>query len=227
MKRAIWVSWIVGWLGVTALVQIPEPRDDGKLFRHHIAWLAVREFNLDRAKEFKLETALSPEPIPLVATYSVFHYEMPEPVRMLDQVIISRNGVLALTEAMNRDQLESFFESIRERKERANRALVDLSVAVLDSVFSLTLEQREAVIEEAREWLKNSFINPGSGLLLERNEILRQLVFDPDPRQFFVRLFTERQKEVWQLVLDNYWLGLIHGQSLVEDYPDNLRDPYV
>jgi len=225
MKRAVLVSWIVGWLGTTASAQIPVPGDDGKLFRRHIAWLAVREFNLDRAKESKLETALSPQPIPLVATYSIIHYEMPEPVRMLDQTIVSRNGVLALTEAMNRDQLESFFESIRERKERANRAIAVRSVAVLDSVFSLTPEQRETVIEEAREWLKYSHINPGSVLLLERNEFLHQLVFNLRPqRPFFVRLFTERQKVVWQLVLDNYWLGLIQGQSLVEDYPDK---PFV
>ena len=221
MKRAVLVSLMVGWLGATVSAQIPVPGDDGKLLRHHIAWLAVREFNLDRAKESKLETALSPEPIPLVATYNIVHYEMPDPVRMLDQVIVSRNGVLALTEAMNRDQLESFFESIRERKERANRAIVDRSVAVLDSVFSLTPEQRETVIEVAREWLKFTRINPGSVLLLERNEILNLLVFDLDPHDpFFVRLFTERQKAVWQLVLDIYWLGLIHGQSLIENHPD-------
>ena len=228
MKRAILVSWIVGWLGTTASAQIRVPGDDGKLLRQHIAWLAVREFNLDRAKETKLKTALSPEPIPLIATYTTIYYAMPEPVRMLDQVITSRNGVLALTEAMNRDQLESFFESIRERKERANRAIVDRSVAVLDSVFSLTPEQRETVSEEARERLIKSYINPGSVLLLERNEMLCQLVFDPDLRySFFIRLFTERQKAVWQLVLDNYWLGLIQGQSLVEDYPSNrfFRDP--
>ena len=254
MKRAILVSWIVGWLGTTASAQIRVPGDDGKLLRQHIAWLAVREFNLDRAKETKLETALSPEPIPLVATYRFINnnygrlepvrmldqviinnnYGRLEPVRMLDQVIISRNGILALTEAMNRDQLESFFESTRERKERANRAILDRSVAVLDSVCSLTAEQRETVIEEAREWLKYSHIKPGIVLLLERNEILwklaldRELVwnqltfFDPDPQPpFFARLFTERQKAVWQLVLDNYWLGLIHGQSLVEDDPGN------
>ena len=217
MKYTARMGIAVGWLwGAVVWAQVVTPAlapvDDEKTVRRHIAWLISEQFGLDQERSDKLDMVLSAESIPLREEAAVISWGESIPVWILDKVVISRNGVLALADVLNREQLEFFLVSIQARKDRAERAAVNRTVAVLDSILSLSPEQRKQV----NSALSNNrtadqfFWHPqkwADDLLRERIFALEQLAYrenetflpgsDPD---YLTRLLTEPQRGVWLLV---------------------------
>ena len=204
----------VGWLwGAVVWAQIPAlaPVDDEKTVRRHIAWLISKQFGLDQERSDKLDAALSAEPVPLVEELAGIREGGTIPVWILDEVVTSSNGVLALADVLNREQLEVLLVSIQARKDRAERAATNRMVAVLDSILSLSPEQRKQVNSELSNKTPNLLFgythNWADHLLRERISVLNQLAIrtnQPFPREFnssnLTRLLTEPQRGVWLLV---------------------------
>ena len=217
MKFTARMGIAVGWLwGAVVWAQIPfqiplAPVNDEKPVRRHIAWLISEQFGLDQERSDKLDAVLSAEPVPLVEEFAGFREGGTIPVWILDEVVTSRNGVLVLADVLNREQLEVFLVSIQARKDRAERAATNRMVAVLDSILSLSPEQRKQVISELSNkttdqfWWRNH--NWADHLLRERIFTLEQLARRVNQSfsrvsslNYLTRLLTEPQRGVWLLV---------------------------
>ena len=112
MKFTLKLGIIAGWLwGSAVWSQITEPGDDKQAVRRQIAWLISEQFGLDRERSAKLDMDLSAELIPLREEAAVISWGESIPVWILDKVVISRNGVLALVDVLSREQLEVLFVS--------------------------------------------------------------------------------------------------------------------
>ena len=207
MKFTARMGIAVGWLwGAVVWAQIPAlaPVDDEKPVRRHIAWLISEQFGLDRERSAKLDMVLSAEPIPLVGEGVAIRRVGSIPVRILVQVVISRNGLLALVDVLSREQLEVLFVSIQARKNRADQAVTNRIIAVLDSILSLSTEQREQV----NTILTNEIYDKSVYLLSERIDTLAHLTSQmirphfggPTDPDLLRRSLTKPQRRVWLLV---------------------------
>ena len=206
MKFALRMGIAAGWLwGSAVWSQIMVPVDDEQTVRRQIAGLISKEFGLDRERSAKLDMVLSAEPIPLVEELARFRRGGSIPVEILDKVVTSRNGVLALADVLSREQLEVLFVSIQARKNRVNQAAINRIIAVLDSILSLSTEQQEQV----NTILRNKIKDKSEYLLSERIVTLAQLTehginrsqFGPGPDPgSWRRLLTKPQRRVWSLV---------------------------
>ena len=229
LQRLIAVGWLWGAAVWAQNVTPPlAPVDDEKTVRRHIAWLISEQFGLEQERFDKLDAALSAEPVPLEEEFAV-RWGGTIPVWILDEVVTSRNGVLVLADVLNREQLEVFLASIQARKDRAERAATNRTVAVLDSILSLSPEQRKQVnsvlnnkmadqfFGRTHNWadpplgkrifVLEQFHNWADHLLGERIFVLKQLAKLANltfPRvsnpNNLTRLLTEPQRGVWLLV---------------------------
>ena len=239
MKFTLRMGIAAGWLwGAVVWAQIPAlaPVDDEKTVRRHIAWLISEQFGLDRERSAKLDMVLSAEPIPLVGEGVAIRRVGSIPVRILVQVVISRNGLLALVDVLSREQLEVLFVSIQARKNRADQAAINRIIAVLDSILSLSTEQREQV----NTILRNEIYVKSVFLLSERIVMLAQLTSQinrphfggPTDPDFLGRSLTKPQRRVWFLVQEicgmrPHLMERLSDESSLRDHTNQLRIGFI
>ena len=214
MKFAALVVTIVMWLSVMRILAQDRIIDDRDV-RRHVAWLITEQFDLDQAKAHKLNAALSAKSIPLWRNHAETYYPGPISIRVLDELLTSRNGLSVLIEILNLEQLGAFFEMISMRKERAIQANVNRTVAVLDQVLSLLPKQREQISSVMRRRAQRLLLyRHYQDLLHERRVILEDLVSNEN--YSFDQFLSERQIKVKRLILDVYLWGDIHMQPFHE-----------
>ena len=239
MKFTARMGIAVGWLwGAAVWAQLPvlAPVDDEKTVRRHIAWLISEQFGLDQERSDKLDAVLSAEPIPLVEKGVAIRSGGSIPVRILDQAVTSRNGLLALVDVLSREQLEVLFVSIQARKNRADQAAINRIIAVLDSILSLSTEQREQV----NTILRNEIYVKSVFLLSERIVMLAQLTSQinrphfggPTDPDFLGRSLTKPQRRVWFLVQEicgmrPHLMERLSDESSLRDHTNQLRIGFI
>ena len=242
MKFTARMGIAVGWLwGAVVWAQIPfqiplAPVNDEKPVRRHIAWLISEQFGLDQERSDKLDAVLSAEPIPLVEKGVAIRSGGSIPVRILDQAVTSRNGLLALVDVLSREQLEVLFVSIQARKNRADQAVTNRIIAVLDSILSLSTEQREQV----NTILRNEIYVKSVFLLSERIVMLAQLTSQinrphfggPTDPDFLGRSLTKPQRRVWFLVQEicgmrPHLMERLSDESSLRDHTNQLRIGFI
>ena len=201
MKFTLRMGIAAGLLwGSAVWSQIMVPVGDEQTVRRQIAWMISEQFGLDRERSAKLDMDLSAELIPLVGKR--FGRGV-RPHLILDQVVTSRDGLLALVDVLSREQLEVLFVSIQARKNRVEQAFFNRIIAVLDSILSLSTEQREQV----NKIMRNEIYVRFEYLLRERIVTLAHLtkritLSHSGPTDFGLlrRSLTEPQRRVWLLV---------------------------
>ena len=239
MKFTARMGIAVGWLwGAAVWAQLPvlAPVDDEKIVRRHIAWLISEQFGLDQERSDKLDAVLSAEPIPLVEKGVAIRSGGSIPVRILDQAVTSRNGLLAVVDVLSREQLEVLFVSIQARKNRADQAAINRIIAVLDSILSLSTEQREQV----NTILTNEIYDKSVYLLSERIVTLAQLTSQinrphfggPTDPDFLGRSLTKPQRRVWFLVQEicgmrPHLMERLSDESSLRDHTNQLRIGFI
>ena len=171
--------------------------------RFHIVRLVAEQFDLNESQVAKLKTAWDSEPVPLVKEDFQSRRSMNRtPVRVLDDLLISREGVLALNEVLNRQQLTTFFESVQARKDRGAQAIAHRMAVLVNEILCLKPEQREAVGEAL---LSLNRITPGTEFGRLLTEPIRLFGYWPTSQVPNLEpLLSERQNEIWNLVNANH-----------------------
>ena len=173
-----------------------------RTIRFQIAQLVGRQFDLDESQVAKLKTAWDSEPVPLVKEDFQSRRSLNRtPVRVLDDLLLSRDGVLALTEVLDRRQLIAFFESVQSRKDQAVLAASNRMALAVDSILCLLPEQREKVGMQLWTTIRSVPSN-SERLLMEPASLFNAAYFGRSP--ILEQLLSKRQKEIWNLVKSNH-----------------------
>ena len=169
-----------------------------RTIRFQIAQLVGQQFDLDESQVAKLKTAWDSEPVPLVKEDFQSRRSMNRtPVRILNDLLLSRDGVLALTEVLDRRQLIAFFESVQSRKDQAVLAASNRMALAVDSILCLLPEQREEVGTQLWTAIR-SIPSDSERLLMEPASLFNAAYFGRSP--ILEQLLSKRQKEIWNLV---------------------------
>ena len=183
---------------------IPDPRGEveaknperERAIRVHFAQLVGEQFELDESQVAKLKAAWDSEPVSFVTVPSRDSMNR-TPVGVVDDLVLSRDGIAAVMEVLDPRQFAAFFNSRQSRSVQANLAGSNRMVLAVDSILCLLPEQREEV--GAQLWAsRRAEHSDFELLLLEPASLFDAAYLARSP--ILESLLSERQKEVWNLV---------------------------
>ncbi len=185
---------------------IPDPRGEveaknperERAIRVHFAQLVGEQFELDESQVAKLKTVWDSEPVSFRTVPSRDSMNR-TPVGVVDDLVLSRDGIAALMKVLDPRQFAAFFKSMihYSRNVQADLAGSNRMVLAVDSILCLLPEQREEV--GAQLWAsRRAEHSDFELLLLEPASLFNAAYLERGP--ILESLLSERQKEVWNLV---------------------------